>query len=67
VLDVTSGVDVLRIDRSGAMPAVRKAASITDLRRARRAFAPHVRWGLVCQLPSAGVTSAVSGVTGQNR
>jgi len=66
-LDVASGVDVLRIDRSGAMPAVRKAASSTDLRRARSAFAPHTRWGLVCQLPSAGVGSAVSGVTGQSR
>ena len=66
-LDVTSGVDVLRIDRSGALPTVRKAASITDLRRARGAFTPHARWGLVCQLPSAGLASAVSGVTGQSR
>ena len=66
-IDVTSGVDVLRIDRSGALPTVRKAASSRDLRRARTAFAPHARWGLVCQLPSTDVTSAVSGITGQSR
>jgi hypothetical protein len=66
-LDTTSGVDVLRIDRSGTMPTVRKAASLKDLRGTARVFAPHARWGLACQLPSAGLSSAVSGVTGQSR
>jgi hypothetical protein len=51
-IDVTSGIDVLRIDRSdapGRMPTRRRPAREQDLGNGNR-FAPNERWGFVCQL-----------------
>jgi hypothetical protein len=68
-IDVTSGIDVLHIDRSdepGRMPTRRRPASRDELDRPGRArFAPNDRWGFVCQLPAAEVPSVAPGVTGQ--
>jgi hypothetical protein len=69
-LDVTSGIDVLHIDRPvppGRMATRRRPASTADLEAPRRVgFVPNARWGSVCQLPSAELDSAIPGVTGQS-
>jgi hypothetical protein len=58
-LDVTSGIDVLHIDRPdvpGRMPTKRKEAKSSDLDRvASVRFTANDRWGNVCQLPRAEV------------
>jgi hypothetical protein len=68
-LDVTSGIDVLHIDRPdvpGRMATRRKEATRNDLDRAGTVrFTANDRWGNVCQLPTAGLPSATSGVMGQ--
>jgi len=50
-LDTTSGIDVLHIDRGGAMATKRRPASLTDLAAGRRWGTPGRRWGFACPLP----------------
>jgi hypothetical protein len=68
-IDVTSGVDVLHIERPdgpGRMPEKRKNASKSDLDRTSGVgFTANDRWGNVCMLPTAETVSVTSGVTGQ--
>jgi hypothetical protein len=53
---VTSGIDVLRIDRGSPLPAVSAPARLPVARTA--GFLASPRWGFACQLPiSPGVGS----------
>jgi hypothetical protein len=50
-LDTTSGIDVLHIERGGAMATKRRPASQTDLAAGRRWGVKSPRWGFACPLP----------------
>jgi hypothetical protein len=50
-LDTTSGIDVLHIDRGGAMATRRKPASLSDLAAGRPWAVASARWGFACPLP----------------
>ncbi len=50
-LDTTSGVDVLRIDRSSSAQARRMPVTAADLLRGTRKLTPSSRWGFACPLP----------------
>jgi hypothetical protein len=49
-LDTTSGIDVLRIDRSSSS-ARRMPVTTADLLRGTRKLTPSSRWGFACPLP----------------
>jgi hypothetical protein len=50
-LDTTSGIDVLHIERGGAMATKRRPASLTDLAAGRSWGVKSPRWGFACPLP----------------
>jgi hypothetical protein len=50
-LDTTSGIDVLHIERGGAMATKRRPASLSDLAAGRRWAVASPKWGFACPLP----------------